>query len=386
MRIVLLAAMLAAVLPSAAAAAEEHPLAALAARAADELVRLAAGRPVQVDVPDDRTGLAGAALDLQSLIEARLGERAAVARSGPRVRLSSALARSATRLRLVGRLTAEPGGTLVDVLAVSVEADPDLLELSVLPRPPRGTVAVLSSNRSAPLGSRVLDLAFADDDRLIVLLEDGVALYQRVGEDLVRRDHRPLDATLVVRAPAGVVVHATGEAAFWVSTNLAEGAVLFTIDGGRLQEIERAAALPWPGAGQGARFHPGTNTIDVALPGLGSGPHLRAAAGPTPWAIAPDGRFGVARAWSTTRIGSAGARLWTSAWIASSPEPPGPRDALLVLDASGGTPAVVATFPVPGSVTAIGARARGDRAYVAAATVESGAHRLIVMEIARDTP
>ena len=101
--------------------------------------------------------MAGAALDLQSLIEARLRGRAVVARSGPRVRLSSALGRSATRVRLVGRVTAEPGGALVDVLAVSAEADPDLLELAALPRPPRGTVAVVvleaSAPRSAPASS-----------------------------------------------------------------------------------------------------------------------------------------------------------------------------------------------------------------------------------------
>ena len=73
-------------------------------------------------------------------------------------------------------------------------------------------------------------------------------------------------------------------------------------------------------------------------------------------------------------------------WIASSAEPPGASDALLVLSASGGAPTVVATFPVQGSVTGIGARARGDRAFVAAAIVEGGAHRLILMEVARDEP
>ncbi len=365
-----------------------HPLAALADRAAGELVRIAAGRPIQVDVPDERTGMAGAALDLQSLIEARLRGQAVVARSGPRVRLSAALGRSATRVRLVGRVTAEPGKALVDVLAVSVEVDPDLLELAALPRPPRGTVAVVSSNVSAPVGSRVLDLAFVDDDHLIVLLEDGVALYLRDRDAVIRLDHRPLDVSSVVRAPAGVIVVADGEAAFWVSTNLAEGAVLFTMDGGRLQKTQRAAALPWPGAPQGARFRPGTNRIDVAVPGLGGGPHLRAGAGETAWAIAPDGRLGVERAgWTVTRVGSAAAVLWKDVWIASSAEPPGATDALSVLSVrDGSAPTVVATFPVQGSVTGIGARARGDRAFVAAAAAFGGAHRLILMEVARDEP
>jgi hypothetical protein len=386
-RIVLLAAALAGMLaPSDAIAADVHPLAALADRAADELIRIAAGRPIQVDVPDDRTGLAGTGLDLQALIETRLRGRAVVARAGPRVRVSSALGRSATRVRLVGRVTAEPGGALVDVLAVSAEVDPDLLELAALPRPPRGAVAVVASNVSAPVGARVLDVAFVDDDRLVVLMEEAVALYRREGDALLRLDHRRLDASLVVRAPAGVVVVAAGEAAFWVSTNLAEGAVLFTTDGGRLQEIQRAAALPWPRSPQGARFRPGTNLIDVEVPGLGSGPHLRAGSGATAWAIAPDGRFGVARAgWSTERVGSAAAALWTGAWIASSAEPPGSSDALLVLGAGGGAHAIAATFPVQGSITAIGARAREDRAFVAAA-VSGADHRLILMEVAREGP
>jgi hypothetical protein len=385
-RIVLLAAALAGVLTPAEAADDAHPLAALADGAADELVRIAAGRPIQVDVPDDRSGMTGVALDLQSLIEARLRERAVVARSGPRVRVSSAIGRSATRVRLVGRVTAEPGGALVDVLAVSAEVDPDLLELAALPRPPRGAVTVVASNVSAPVTARVLDLAFVDDDRLVVLMADGVALYRREGDALFRLDHRPLDVSFVVRAPAGVIAAAAGEAAFWVSTNLAAGAILFTTDGGRLQEIQRATALPWLGSPQGARFRAGTNLIDVAVPGVGTGPHLRAGAGETAWAIAPDGRFGVARAgWSTERVGSAAAVLWTGAWIASSAEPPGSSDALLVLSMSGGAPTIAATFPVTGSVTAIGARARGDRAFVAAA-VEGADHRLILMEVARDAP
>jgi hypothetical protein len=290
-------------------------------------------------------------------------------------------------VRLVGRVTAEPGGALVDVLAVSAEVDPDVLELAALPRPPRGAVAVVSGSVSAPVGARVLDLAFVDDDRLIVLLENGVDLYRRDADALVRLDHRPLDASIVVRAPAGVVVVAAGEAAFWVSTNLAEGAVLFATDGGRLQEIQRAAALPWPGSKQGARFRPGTNTIDVAVPGLGGGPHLRAGAGEGAWAIAPDGRLGVASVgWSTTRVGSAAATLWPGVWIASSADPPGASDTLLVLTVSGGAPTVIATVPVTGTITGIGARSRGERAFVAAAAASGAAHRLMLMEVARDEP
>jgi hypothetical protein len=377
-------ALLVGVVTPAAAIDDEHPLAILAERAATELVRIAAGRAIQVDVPDERSGMTGTAVDVSALIEARLRGRATVARSGPRVRLSAALGRSPTRVRLVGRVTAEPGGALVDVLAVSAEADPDLLDLAALPRRPRGTMTIVSSSVTAPVGGRVLDLAFVDDQHIVVLLGDGVALYRRERDALTRLDHRPLDAATVVRAPAGVVVVAAGEAAFWVATNLAEGAVLFTMDGGRLQETQRAAALPWPGARQGARFRPGTNLLDVAVPHLGSGPHLRAGAGGA-WAIAPDGRLGIAPGgWTASRVGSAVASLWPGVWIASSAEPPGAHDALLVLDARGGAPTVIDTFPVAGSITGIGARSRGDRALVAAALVEGGTHRLILLEVGRE--
>lgn len=237
----------------------------------------------------------------------------------------------------------------------------------------------------APIAERVLDLAFIDDERLILLTGTAVALYERSGDALALRDRRALEASMAVRAPAGVIAASAGEAAFWVTTNLAEGAVLFTIDGGRLQEIEHAAALPWPGGAQGARFRPDSNLIDVVLPGLGSGPHLRVGAGDAAWAIAPDGLFGVAPSgWTDTRVGSAAARLWSDAWIASSPEPPGASDRLLLVHAGGGTAAIVATFPVEGSVTALGARARGRRALVAAALASGGAHRLVLLEVARD--
>ena len=66
---------------------------------------------------------------------------AVVARSGPRVRLHAALGRSARRMFLVGRVTAEPGGALLDVIAVKVDVqvrlgpDPGELLLDLLDAP-----------------------------------------------------------------------------------------------------------------------------------------------------------------------------------------------------------------------------------------------------------
>jgi hypothetical protein len=241
---------------------------------------------------------------------------------------------------------------------------------------------VTSSEQSAPIAARVLDLAFLGDDQLAVLLADGVSLFRREGAALRRTDHRPLDASVVVRAPAGII--AAGAGAFWVATNMAEGAVLFTADGGRLQETQRADALPFTGSPRGARFHSGTNLIDVSIAGLGSGPHLRAGGGESPWAIAPDGRLGSHRGgWTGARVGSAAALLWPGTWIASSAEPPGAGDALSVTGAGAAPAVVIATFPAPSAVTAIGARGAGNHALVAAAVAEGGRHRLVLMEVTR---
>ena len=269
--------------------------------------------------------MAGTGLDLQALLEARLRGRA-VRRALGTARPAARGARpSARRMHLVGRVTAEPGGALVDVLAVSAEADPDVLELAALPRPPRGAVEVVSSSVSAP------DRGPRPRPGLRRRRAPGRVAGER-GHPLPPGGRRPRRASTIAPSTVrrscarrrGCVVVADREAAFWVSTNLAEGAVLFTIDGGRLQETQRADALPWPGSPQGARFHPGTNTIEVSVPGLGSGPHLRAGTGAAGWAIAPDGRLGVARAgWTATRVGSAAAVLWPGAWIASSAKPPG---------------------------------------------------------------
>lgn len=235
-----------------------------------------------------------------------------------------------------------------------------------------------------PIEGRALDVAFVADDVVAVLLEDGVALYRRRGTELRPIDRRPLEAPLVARAPAGIIVAEAG--AFWVSTNRAPGAILFTTDGGRLQETQRADALPFPGSAQGARFDEGTNLVAVDVPGLGGGPHLRVGGGPVPWAIAPDGRLGDALSgWTDTRVGSAAALLWPRTWIASSRKPPGHGDALSVIR-RGIASQTVASFPPPTSVTAVSARASGDGAIVVAAIADGTDHRLLFVEVTRERP
>jgi hypothetical protein len=281
--------------------------------------------------------------------------------------------RGLPRHALCFRVRAPLGAALLAVLAPAAAAG-DLARFS------RATEVA-----AAPVPGRVLDLAFVGEDRIAVLLTDSVALYEQDGAALRRLDHLPLEATLDVRAPAGMIVSDAGDSSFWVSANVATGAVLFTIDGSRLKETQRSEALPFQGSPQGARFRPGTNLIDVTVAGLGSGPHLRAHAGETPWAIAPDGRLGVAGAWSVDSIGSAAALLWPGVWIVSSAQPPGTGDSLAI---HGGVTrgTLVATFPAPAAVTALTARVRSDRAAIAAGIAEAGGHRIVVMEVARAHP
>ena len=357
--------------------ADGHPLSALAARASAEIARLAAGRPVEVDVPVDASGL-GSASDLQALIAARLGPVESAA-SGQRLRVASVLARSASRLQLVGRATLEPDGTLVDVFAVSVDADPQAIAARA--RPPRG-VSLTATAASAPLPGRVLDLVFADDEDLIVLFADAVVLYRGKGAALSVMDRRALAVTAAVRAPAGIVVSTPGESAFWVATNLADGAVLFSIDAGRFLETQRAPVFPFPGAPRGARFQPGTDRIAMDLPALGEGPHLRIGAGTVRWAIGGDGRLGFADAgWSDVRVGSAAAELWPGTMATTSALAPGAGDAITIRDTRAMT--VLMTIPLTGAITAMAARAGERVAVVAAAVEDGGIDRLVFLELAR---
>jgi hypothetical protein len=350
---------------------EAGPLAALARRAAGEIARIAQGRAVDLETPEEATGGVGLARELQSMMAARLTDRRRDAAG--RVHVTSAFARSATRLRLAGRVTADPDGELVDVFAVSVDAGNDVASPSA-----RAAFSLTATTTSGPLPGRVLDLAFLDESRLVVLFADSVALYRREGAAISRLDDVALAVTSPVRAPAGIIVSGHGESAFWVATNLAEGAVLMSVEGQRLRETDRAPVLPLAGAGRGGRFRPGTNLIDVEIAGLGAGPYLRISGiGARLLAVAPDGRLGLGAEWTDTRAGSA-ADLGAGTLATTSPLPPATEDAIVVRDAT--TPLL--TIPIAGSVTALAARP-GTGAIVAAGVTNAGVHRLLVLDLAR---
>jgi hypothetical protein len=349
------------------------PLEGLAARAAEEIKRIAAGHQVEVEVYAEPSGDITVSSAVQSLIQARLAH--AFSTVDPRMRALCVVGRSGSLLRLAGRLVADPGGEELDVFSVSVEGGASLSPPADAPR-----VTLTSTRASQPLPGRVLDLAFIDGAGLVVLFDDAVTLNRWDGGSLRELDRRALAVTAAVRAPAGMIVSTYGEAAFWAATNLADGATLFSIDGERLVEMQHAAVLPLLEAPRGARFFPGTNLLEVDLAGLGPDPLLRAGGRGAWWAIAADGRLGFARkGWTDARVGSAAAQLSGDFVATTSPFLPGPDDTITLRDVSSMSP--VLTVPVAGSITALGGEVVARKAMLAAATEKEGVHRLVVLEL-----
>src|SRR5206468_9193110 len=279
---------------AAATAPAGAPLARLADVLAAEIAASVRGSAVEIATPEDRTGSEGTlALDLASLLRARLEGHVRLAGTGPRIRVDSVLAEGAGRLWVSARLTEEPGGRLVDVLAASAEADPMLL--SLVPTGPAGgagPLAVVASRRTPAVEGRVLDVAPVGEDRVLVLYEDALALYRLDEAGLALLSRHALPVSLPVRFPGGTIYVASGEGAAWVLTSRSPRAVLFGLDNGRLEDRQQAEALFWPRTPRGLRYRPGTNLLEGSVADLGDGPFLRL--DPRGAAVAPDGRLWMA--------------------------------------------------------------------------------------------
>jgi hypothetical protein len=379
-------AFLAAALPVLAAPS----LVRLAEAFAAEVVRAARGRPVEIAVPEDRTGRGAAlALDLRALALDRLRGRATVTESGPRLRVQSVLSETASGLVLSARVVEEPGGRLVDLLSASAPADFSLLALSPMPAPAApATIDVVSMGRTPPLDGPVLDLAFFGDERLLLLGPDAVALYRWDGAGLALESRRPLSGPLeTVRFPGGTLRVAERDAAFWALTSRSPRAWLFAVENGRLVERQEAAALPWPECPSGLRYRPGTNLIEGAIAGTAPGPYLAIDDTAPRVAVTADGvlREGAA---AGPAAGPAVTALWPGVVAASSPRPPGEDDAILIISTSRAEgPRLLDTLRVEGTVRALAGRERGTGMRLVAAIEERdrGA-RLLVMDLARAQP
>jgi len=375
---------LAAVLVLAAAASPVATLGRLADAVAAEIVRVSAGRPVDLAPPEDRTG-DGLGADLDTLVRSRLEGRVTLASSGPRLAVASVVAEVGSRLVWSARVLEEPSAALVDVISVSGSWDPGLLPLA----PSRGGagaegVDVLDRATTPPVEGRIVALAFAGEERLLVLFDDALALYRRDGLALRLESRRELPGPLsTVRFPGGLLLASESESACWALTSRTPRAVLFSLDGSRLTATHQAEVVPWPRIAAGVRLRPGTNLIEVAGPGL-EGPVL-AMEPEAGWMVAADGamaRMGATEpSGPARRAGPALTRLWPGMIAAASPDPPGDHDRILLYRES--ADASTASLPVEGAVRALASRRHGGNALLAAALEDpAGGFRVTLFEMA----
>jgi len=367
--------------PAAPLPAAATTLGRLADAVAGELLRAAGGRAIDLAPIEDRT-LAPLAADLQALLAARLEGHlvAASAAAGPRVEVTSVVAQAGARLVWTGRLVDE-SGALVDVVAASAAWDADALPLF---RPRAGTDAsaadVLERATTTPIEGRIVSLAFAGDDRLLVLFDDALALYRRDGLSLRLESRRDLPGPLApVRFPGGLLLAVERESSCWAMTSRSPRAVLFSIEGSRLLPVQQADALPWPGAATGARFRTGTNLLEVGLPGVDT--PVLALEAEQGWMV--DAGGGLARAGNgavpsdAPRVGPALALLWPGVLAAASSDPPGEHDRILLLgegdpSSEGTGRTTTGTLAVDGGVRALAARRQGHGALLAVALEDGG--------------
>jgi hypothetical protein len=373
---------LAAVLVLAAAATPASSLGRLADAVAGEIVRVSAGRPVELSPPEDRTGT-GLGLDLDALVRPRLEGRVSLTSSGPRLSVSATVAALGTRLVWSARVVEEPSAALVDVISVSSSWDPALVPLFPS-RAGSGAegVDVLDRAITPEVDGRIVALAFLGDDRLLVLFDDALALFRRDGLALRLESRRDLPGPLAgVRFPGGVLLAAEQESACWALTSRTPRAVLYSLDGNRLTATHQADAVPWPRVAAGVRFRPGTNLLDA--PGGGIDGPVLAMEPEEGWVVGADGALArVGASGPERRAGPALARLWPGLIAAASPDPPGEHDRILLFrDAAA---AATASLSVEGAVRALAGRRHGPNALLAAALEDAGGgFRIALFELAQ---
>ena len=247
---------------------------------------------------------------------------------------------------------------------------------------------VVAVGRTPPLDGPVLDLAFFGDDRLVVLGPETVALYVWDGTALAALARRPLPGPLeTVRSPGGLLRMAETEGAFWALTSRSPRAFLFAVEDERLVERQDAAALPWPGCPAGLRYRPGTNLVEGVIAGAVAGPYLGLDDSVPQVTVTADGVLS-AGSDAGPRAGPALAALWPGTVAASSPQPPGGDDAILILDTVAlDGPRLLDSFRVEGAVRALAARARGASVRVVAAVEEPDrTFRLLVLDLTGPRP
>jgi hypothetical protein len=360
----------------------EATLARLADDAAAALLRAARGVPIELGVPEDRTGRGSAlSLDLHALIEARLPPGARPTAEGRRVRVTSVLSEAPGRLVFSARLVEEPGGRLLDLVSVSMATDAGDLSLASVPWPgASGRLDVVRQARTASLPAPVLDLAFLDEGRLIVLWAEELGLYRWEDGGLRLESRHPLRGPRqAVRSPGGLVAVSEREGSFWAMTSRVSRPALFGLEGSRILERGSADAVPWPGSRTGLRFRAGTNLIEGTIDGVGEGPFVAIDADEAPVAVTGEGHLrGLGE--PDQRVGATLAVPRPGILMTSTPLPPPEADALVVIERRPPY-ATLARLPVDGSVRALAARPSGARSRVVAAVERADGTHLLALEV-----
>jgi hypothetical protein len=245
---------------------------------------------------------------------------------------------------------------------------------------------VVGHARTPPLSEPALDLALADDNTIVVLSAQAVALY-RWGRDGLTLDSRQLlpGPASPVRSPGGILTPLDESGAFWALTSTASSAALYRIEGHQLRLVSEASALPWAGSPEGLRYHPGTHWIEGRIASLGPGPFLAVEPG---LAVERDATLrgsGQASEGGALRVGSSLASLGDGLLAASSADAPGSEDTLLLVETTGEGWHVARTFPVEGAIRALAARG-AERTWRLVAAVEEagGAFHLLILDLARE--
>ena len=250
------------------------------------------------------------------------------------------------------------------------------------------SLGVAARTRTPVLAEPVLDLALADDERIVALSPAAVSLYRWASDGLALEARLPLPGgALPVRTPGGLLSGIDETGAFWALASTSPGATLYRVEGRRLTEIAQADALPWPGSPEGLRFRAGTNLLQARIASLGPGPYLTVEPG---YAVDADGRLRTAPLETSDgapRVGPTLAALGPSLLAASRPDPPGVSDEILLLAEGEAGWAVQQALPVEGAVRALAARPRhGHWRLVAAVEEPGGSTHLIILDLAPEAP
>jgi hypothetical protein len=247
-----------------------------------------------------------------------------------------------------------------------------LLWLPLLMSPTAPDVVRIAPSRVYALSKLVLDASFVDHERILLLTPSSVVLARIGKSSLTPLSEQALpEPTRVVRRVAGWLLPSEDRSSAWILTNITPIASLVAIEDERVLVRSEANAVPWHGSQSGIIFREGTDWLEATIDRLGEGPFLRLAPINEGLAVTVDGRVRIANAnggrlLEDVRIGPTVTPLWSGLLVASSNQPPGSSDALLVLEPSGSEYRVAESVPVEGAVRALSSYVQATRAHVAA--------------------